>query len=139
MFSLSKQPILMQPTAPLHPHAGAVVTFEGRVRALNDAKQVRALEYEAYSALALGEGKAILAEAVRRFSLFDAEAVHRTGHLTIGELAVWVYASAMHRKEAFLATEMIIGEIKRRVPIWKKEYYESGIAQWVRCNHADHA
>ena len=129
----------MQPAVSLHPHAGGVVTFEGRVRALNEGRQVVSLEYEAYPALAISEGNAIMQEAMQRFSLFSAQAIHRTGHLAIGELAVWVHAAAMHRREAFLAAEMIIHEIKHRVPIWKKEHYADGTAEWVRCRHADGA
>ena len=60
-------------------------------------------------------------------------AVHRVGHLRIGELAVWVGVSAAHRGAAFTACRYIIDELKARVPIWKKEHYTSGSTQWINC------
>ena len=58
---------------------------------------------------------------------------HRLGDLLIGEVAVWVGASAPHRNEAFLAARYIIDEVKHRLPIWKKEHYLSGDSGWVNC------
>jgi adenylyltransferase/sulfurtransferase len=135
MFELTHHPIVFRPPTQLHPHAGGVVTFEGRVRAINEGKTVTALDYEAYPALALSEGNTILKEALAQFSLFSAYAIHRTGHLAVGDVAVWVYATAMHRREAFQATEYIIHSIKHRLPIWKKEWYADGASQWVNCSH----
>ena len=114
------------------------MTFEGRVRAVNDDKEVSSLEYVAYPELALHEGHAILSEVLERLDIIKACAVHRTGHLAIGDIAVWVMSAAIHRQEAFEATEYIINAIKTRVPIWKKEYYRDGEAIWVRCNHYAH-
>jgi len=59
--------------------------------------------------------------------------LHRVGELAVGELAVWVGVSAPHRHEAFLACRYVIDEVKQRVPIWKKEHYESGDSGWVNC------
>jgi molybdopterin synthase catalytic subunit len=95
--------------------------------------RVRHLEYEAFEALAVREGERIIAEAIARFGVAHAACVHRVGDLAIGELAVWVGVSAPHRHEAFLACRYIIDEVKRRVPIWKKEHYVSGDSGWVNC------
>jgi molybdopterin synthase catalytic subunit len=92
---------------------------------------VHGLCYEAYDALALREGEAILAETMARFEILDAACVHRTGDLAIGELAVWVGVTAAHRDAAFAACRHVIDEVKSRVPIWKHERYVEGDAGWL--------
>ena len=120
--------------------AGALVTFEGWVRNHNEGQPVGSLEYEAYVPLAENEGACILAEARERFALSGAAAVHRTGHLKIGELAVWVGVTAEHRAAAFDACRYIIDEAKARLPIWKKEHYASGTTAWINCaTRGEHA
>lgn len=135
MFRISAQPIdLASLKARLaDAQAGAGVTFEGWVRNHNDGRAVDALDYEAYPELAEAEGARILAEARERFALRTAEAVHRTGSLRIGDLAVWVGVSAAHRGAAFDACRYIIDEVKARVPIWKKEHYAGGASEWINC------
>lgn len=113
------------------PTAGACACFEGRVRNHSGARAVARLEYQAYVELAEREGEAILAEALSRHELCAARAVHRIGALEVGELAVWVGASAAHRDAAFAACRWLIDEIKRRVPIWKKEHYADGESGWL--------
>ncbi|WP_349256303.1 MULTISPECIES: molybdenum cofactor biosynthesis protein MoaE [Rubrivirga] len=111
--------------------AGAFVAFEGWVRDHNGGRAVTALEYEAYTVLAVSEGENVLAEAAERFDVEAVRAVHRTGRLAIGELAVWVGVSAAHRGPAFEACRYVIDEVKARVPIWKREHYADGAAGWV--------
>ena len=113
------------------PRAGACASFEGWVRDHNGGRPVIGLRYEAYAELAAREGEAILAEALARFDIVDAACVHRTGDLAIGELAVWVGASAAHRDAAFAACRWIIDEVKARVPIWKHERYAEGEPGWL--------
>lgn len=115
------------------PRAGACATFEGWVRDHNDGRPVRSLEYEAYPLLAEKEGARILAEAHEKFAIIEAVCVHRTGHLQIGEMAVWVGVSAAHRGAAFDACRYLIDETKARVPIWKKEHYADGASEWINC------
>jgi molybdopterin synthase catalytic subunit len=91
-----------------HPGCGGFAVFEGWVRDENDGERVRHLEYEAFEALAVRD-------------------------LAIGEVAVWVGVSAVHRDEAFRACRFIIDEVKHRVPIWKKEHYANGDSGWVNC------
>lgn len=112
---------------------GACVTFEGRVRDENDGRAVRALEYEAYAPLAESEGARVLAEALGRFQVTQAVCVHRTGSLSLGEIAVWVAVTSGHRAAAFDACSFIIAEVKARVPMWKKEHYADGTSAWVNC------
>jgi len=113
--------------------AGGFVSFEGWVRDHHEGRWVDHLVYEAYPALCLSAGTEIVREAIEMFSLRKARAVHRTGALAIGEIAVWVGVSTDHRGEAFRACEWIIDRIKHELPIWKKEFYPDGSSVWVRC------
>lgn len=111
--------------------AGAVVTFEGTVRNHSAGRPVLRLAYEAFSPLAVKEGERILAEARERFAIARIACTHRTGTLAIGEVAVWVGVAAAHRGAAFDACRYVIDELKRRVPIWKKEFYADGESGWI--------
>ncbi len=135
MFTLSSTPIDPAPLkdAMANAEAGAFVSFEGWVRNHNEGRAVASLEYEAFAELAQHEANAIIDAARRDFAILDAHCVHRVGHLAIGELAVWVGVTARHRDAAFRACRAIIDAIKARVPIWKKEHYLDGAAEWVNC------
>ena len=113
--------------------AGAFAGFEGWVRNYNDGHKVLQLEYEVYTPIVESEGRKIIQEAKERFDILDAQGIHRSGLLEIGECAVWVGVSSVHRNEAFDACRYIIDHIKVRLPIWKKEYYENGDSGWVNC------
>jgi len=135
MFSLSSDPLNVEQlkASTENPECGALVTFEGWVRNHNEGHEVTSLEYEAYDHLALAEGNRILEEAKEKFGLKQAICIHRTGHLAIGEVAVWVGVATPHRAAAFRACRFIIDEVKVRVPIWKKEHYDNGDSGWVNC------
>ena len=113
--------------------AGAFVTFEGRVRSENGGRSVKTLDYEAYAPLAQKEGRRIVKEARERFPITDARCVHRTGSLSLGDIAVWIAVSAGHRAAAFEACRFLIDEMKARLPIWKREHYADGSTEWVNC------
>lgn len=113
--------------------AGGYVSFEGWIRNHNDGEDVLKLEYEVYRPVALAEGDKVIEEAKARFPILHAECVHREGMLQIGECAVWVGVTAVHRDEAFAACRYIIDQVKVRLPIWKKEYYAKGHSGWVNC------
>jgi adenylyltransferase/sulfurtransferase len=115
------------------PACGGYAAFEGWVRNLNEGREVRRLEYEAFESLAVREGERIIEEARSQFGVTNARCVHRIGDLPLGEIAVWVGVSAPHRDEAFRACRYIIDEVKHRVPIWKKEHYVDGDSGWVNC------
>ncbi len=122
---------------------GACVIFEGWVRNHNEGRAVLRLAYEAHAPMALKEGNIILQEALQRFAISKAAAVHRHGELLLTEAAVVVGVASAHRDAAFHACRYIIDEIKHRLPIWKKEYYADGSAEWVNCqqcavSHAAH-
>ena len=113
--------------------AGAYAAFQGWVRNHNDGRDVVSLEYEAYGPIAVSEGERVLAEALQRFNLLKVAAVHRIGHLDIGDCAVWVGVSAAHRGDAFDGCRYVIDELKSRLPIWKKEHYAGGDSGWINC------
>jgi adenylyltransferase/sulfurtransferase len=118
--------------------AGAIVVFEGWVRDHNEGKKVSSLEYQIYHELALKEGQKILNEAQEKFNLHGVLSVHREGHLKLGEIAIWIGATASHRDDAFKATRYVIDEIKHRLPVWKKEHYIEHAPEWVFCRHHHH-
>jgi len=138
-FRISADPIDIAPLRErlLHDRAGAFAAFEGWVRDHNDGRPVHGLRYEAYVELAEAEGERIVREALEKFGILEACAVHRVGDLAIGELAVWVGASAAHRGAAFDACRWIIDEVKARVPIWKHERYADGDAGWLHPHQSD--
>jgi molybdopterin synthase catalytic subunit len=113
--------------------AGGYVSFEGWVRDHNEGLAVSRLEYEAFEELAVKEGDRIVTEAMARFPVKQALCIHRVGDLGVGEMAVWVGVSSVHRGEAFDACRYIIDAVKHRVPIWKKEHYLNGDSGWVNC------
>lgn len=132
-FYLTDQPIdIAAMSLELHdPAAGAVVTFDGRVRNHNDGHQVAALEYQAYPALALKVGQRILEEEAKKHGILRVIAKHRTGPLEIGASAVWVGVASAHRGAAFDAARAIMERLKYELPVWKKETYSDGRAEWV--------
>ncbi len=136
MFRISSSPLDPDELRRLlaDPRAGACATFEGWVRARNDGRDVRALDYEAYVPLAEKEGARLLAEAEAKFPILRAVCAHRTGALALGDLAVWVGVTAEHRDAAFGACRYVIDEAKARLPIWKREHYAAGSSAWINCS-----
>jgi len=118
---------------------GAYVQFEGWVRDHNEGQDVLRLEYEVYEPLAVKEGQKIIAEAIDRFGISNACAIHRKGLLELSDVAVVVGVSSPHRGEGFDACRYIIDQAKIRLPIWKKEHYASGHAEWVNCQRCAHS
>lgn len=109
---------------------GGVATFLGLVRDHQDGRGVLRLEYCAYEPMAELESARIVAEAEARWPTKVA-LLHRLGELAIGDVAVAVAAASAHRAQAFEACRYVIEEVKRRVPIWKKESYADGSVAWV--------
>ncbi|MFO1491765.1 MAG: molybdenum cofactor biosynthesis protein MoaE [Kiritimatiellia bacterium] len=113
------------------PDAGALTVFEGWVRNHHQGLAVLSLEYEAAPELCQSEGDRLLADARAQFDILDVLVAHRTGHLAIGDIAVWIGVASGHRDTAFAACRFLIDEIKVRLPIWKKEHYARGGATWI--------
>ena len=112
------------------PECGATVTLDGYAREWTKGKRTLYLIYEAYDSMALTEMQRLGVEAHKQFDIAHIGIVHRTGRIEIGETSVVIAVSAPHRQAAFKACEWAIKELKRTVPIWKKEIYESG-ESWV--------
>ena len=131
-FELTTEPIDVGQVARrvVLPECGATVTLDGYAREWTKGKRTLYLVYEAYDQMALSEMERLGAEAHKQFEIAHLGIVHRTGRLEIGETSVVIAASAPHRKAAFEACEWAIKELKRTVPIWKKEVYEDG-EEWV--------
>src|SRR5258708_28838176 len=135
MFELTDQPIdtAVWRRRLAHAGAGALVLSEGWVPDHHLGRPVTELEYEAFDVLTRLEGDAIVAEAEEAHPGCRVGCVHRTGRLQVGELSVWIGAVSAHRQAAFLACRHVIEEVKRRLPVWKKEYHPDGAAEWVNC------
>src|SRR5262245_48933230 len=112
------------------PACGATVTLDGYAREWTRGRRTLHLVYEAYMPMALNELRRLGREAHERFEIAHIGIVHRTGRLEIGETSVVIAVSAPHRAAAFAACEWAIRELKRTVPIWKKEVFADGEV-WV--------
>ena len=114
--------------------AGATVLFVGTVREVNDGRFVRALDYKAYAPMAEKELAAIVSEGESRWAGARIVCEHRVGALGIGDASVVIAAAHPHRGEAFDACRYVIEELKKRLPVWKREHYTDGQLGWVESN-----
>jgi molybdopterin synthase catalytic subunit len=112
------------------PECGGTALFVGTTRNHSQGHEVEVLEYEAYEELAAKELERVALAAVERHGLGAAYLAHRLGVVPVGEASVIVAASAAHRAEAFAGCRELIDELKRLVPIWKKERWAGG-GRWV--------
>jgi len=132
-FVVTHEPLDPAPLVALvqSPDMGAVVTFAGVVRNHFGGRKTAFLEYEAYTGMAEAVLEQIAREARTRWNIGGIAVHHRIGRLEIGETAVLVVVAAPHRREAFEAAAWIMDRIKEIAPIWKKEYWADGAAEWV--------
>ena len=128
MFRVTDKPINLQELVDFvtDPGAGAIATFIGTTRNNNEGRQVIALDYEAYPGMAEKELARIGTEAAKRWDICKMAIVHRIGPVQITQASVMIAVSSAHREAAFAASRFAIEEIKRIVPIWKKEVFEGG-------------
>ena len=110
---------------------GASILFVGTVRNINDGRDVTGIDYAAYLPMAERELAAIIAEAAERFHTTHIAVEHRLGHLALLDASVAIAVAHPHRAAAYDASRFIIEELKRRVPIWKREEYVDGTREWV--------
>ena len=113
------------------PDCGAVTLFLGTTRDHHDGRSVVRLAYEAYEPMALAAMEAIEQAAAERFAIAACRIVHRLGEVPPPEASVAVVVTAAHRAPAFEACRWAMDELKRNVPIWKKERYADGGEDWV--------
>ena len=119
-----------------NPHIGAVVTFQGLMRDINDDEKVRAMTLEHYPGMTEKALEAIVDEAGARWNLEGVRVIHRVGELLPEEPIVMVMVASRHRGEAFRACEFIIDYLKTRAPFWKKEQTTHG-ERWVEARRSD--
>lgn len=113
------------------PSCGALTTFTGKVRDHHKERAVLSLTYEANTPMSEKILREIIGEARRALEVKRLIVVHRIGDLSVGEVAVWIGVESAHRDSAFGACRYIIEEIKKRVPIWKKERGVDGSERWL--------
>lgn len=118
-----------------YPECGGLCTFEGIVRNHHEGLSVDHLVYEAYAPMAVKELLLLQCEIEQEWPEVHVQVRHRIGKLLLGDVAVAIAVWAPHRREAFAACEAMIDRIKKRVPIWKHEFYTDGTDQWVMCTH----
>jgi molybdopterin synthase catalytic subunit len=114
------------------PDSGATVLFLGTVRDHSDGKEgVTHLEYEVYAEQVEAQIRQIIDDSAARWPVLSVIVEHRSGRVEVGEASVAVAVTSAHRADAFDAAEFVIDELKKRAPIWKKEFWPGG-AEWSR-------
>ena len=132
-FVVTDQPLQSEPLTAYAqtPADGAIVLFAGVVRDNAEGKATAYLHYEAYAAMAEPVLSQIADDARGRWPIGRVAVHHRIGRLEIGETAVLVAVAAPHRHAAFAAVEYIMDRIKEIAPIWKRESWLDGTAEWI--------
>ena len=110
---------------------GAVNSFIGYVRDLNQNKDVKYLELEVYQEMAIKELSKIREESIKKWDLIDCLVIHRYGKLYVNEKIVLVVCFSEHRNSSFEACKFIMDYLKKNAPFWKKEFYSKG-SDWLQ-------
>ena len=113
------------------PECGGTCLFLGTVRNGPEESGVAAIEYTAYDDMADAELQRIVADALQRWPSARIALRHRLGHVAVGEPSIAIVTAAPHRAQAFEACRYVIEEVKRRLPVWKKELRADGTEVWV--------
>lgn len=119
-----------------NPASGAIVTFSGLVRDLEQDRRVQSLVLEHYPGMTESSLEQIIHQAEGRWPLLDVTVIHRVGELKAGEQIVFVGVASLHRQAAFAAGEFIMDYLKTRAPFWKKCRDENG-ESWVEAKQSD--
>ena len=134
LAEITSEPLDLQSVARriVPPECGATVTLDGYARRFTkdkvtgETRKTDYLVYEAYNEMAIKEMQKLIDAAKDLFAIAAVGIVHRIGRVEIGETSVLISVAAPHRRDAFAACEWLIRELKRTVPIWKKEVYADG-------------
>ena len=130
--AISTQPldVAAHTAAVADPAGGAIVSFTGVVRDHDHGRSVTALEYSAHPTAA-----AVVAHVAAEFAVRDGvlaiAVTHRLGDLVVGDLAIVVAVSAAHRHTAFTVCAELVDEVKKRLPVWKRQRFADGTDEWV--------
>ena len=108
------------------PAAGAVIDFWGKVRRMEDGRELKGINYEAHRVMAEYQMNFLAKKAVINFSLSALLLLHRIGFVPAGEASLFLRVASRHRAAAFEASQWLIEELKRKVPIWKRPMFMDG-------------
>ena len=115
---------------------GASIFFSGTVRNNNNNKSVTGITYDSHDSLVIKSFGEIYNEADQKLNIKNKAVFieHAKGYLNLGEISIIIAVACKHRDEAYILSRYIIEEIKKRSPIWKKEYYQNNEADWLKGN-----
>lgn len=116
---------------------GAIVTFTGLVRDINQGEKISSLTLEHYPGMTEKSLAEIVTTAKQRWNILDYTVIHRVGELSLQEQIVFVGIASAHRQEAFAACEFIMDYLKTQAPFWKKEVKKGGESYWVDARESD--
>jgi molybdopterin synthase catalytic subunit len=108
--------------------AGAFIDFWGVVRQMEDGREIEGIDYDAHHVMAEHQLKRIAEQAAERFELKRVIIHHRTGFIAVGEASLFLRVASRHRREGFLASQWIVDELKKKVPIWKRPAFAKATA-----------
>ena len=117
--------------------AGAVIDFWGVVRPIEDDREIEGIDYDAHHEMAEHQLKRIAEQAAERFELKRVIIHHRTGFIAVGEASLFLRVASPHRREAFQASQWIVDELKKKVPIWKRPRFR--MKNYCRASHSETA
>jgi molybdopterin synthase catalytic subunit len=129
---LDPDALLADVASPTH---GGTCVFLGTVRSGPEERGVTAIEYSAYDEMVVAEFGRLLADAGKRWPEARIAVRHRLGTIPVGEASIAIAAAAPHRAQAFEVCRFVIEEVKRRIPVWKKELRLDGTEVWVEPSH----
>ena len=117
-ISVTQAPLLVQGSDIAG--AGAVIDFWGIVRPIEDGREIDGIDYDAHREMADHQLKRIAEQAAKRFGLKFVIVHHRIGFIAVGEASLFLRVASSHRSEGFRASQWIVDELKKKVPIWKR-------------------
>jgi molybdopterin synthase catalytic subunit len=117
-------------------NAGAIVDFRGVVRLIEDGREIEGIDYEAHREMAEHQLERIAEQATERFGLKHVIIHHRIGFIRVGEVSLFLRVASPHRSEGFQASQWIVDELKKKVPIWKRPQFKAvaGIVDAGTCS-----
>ena len=115
---------------------GASIYFLGTVRNINENKTVTGITYDSHDEMVIKSFEEIYNEADQKLDIKDKAVFieHAKGYLDLGDVSIIIAVACKHRDQAYVLSRYIIEEIKKRSPIWKKEYYENEESEWLKGN-----
>ena len=111
-------------------NSGAVISFLGKVRPVNNNNKIKSMDIEIYEEMALYQTKLAINNLLKKFKIHDYLIIHRYGNLKPGENIIFVIVASEHRKEGFIFIQEILLYFKKKITFWKKENYEH-YSKWL--------